>query len=179
MQTIRGCRSSTPNWRGTPGLCGLPLLVFDTLDLGAQSPLPYHSPLMQVFMEEQKSSFAGDCQSLLCSELLGVPLPPPLSPHPPLSQHNWTLFQGRPRVGCSGRPGTQVREGVLKGCSVGGKGSSSLQAGWSGALLSKGFKTPWSYFPWEDVWERIQTSTRKLLSCGGLLYGGWTGRKGL
>ena len=121
----------------------------------------------------------GGCQSLLSSELLGVPSPTSLSPHPPLSQHNWTIFQGRPKVGCSGRPGTQVREGVLKGFSVGGRGASSLDGAWSGAVLSKGFKTPWSYFPWEDVWNRIQTSTRKLLSCGGLLYGGWTGRRGL
>lgn len=39
-----------------------------------------------------------------------------------------------------------MREGVLKGFSVGGRGASSLEGAWSGAVLSKGFKTPGAIF---------------------------------
>ena len=66
-------------------------------------------------------------------------------------------------------------EGLLSGRQRVGQSGGGVE--WS--CPSKCFKTSGNYFPLEEVWERMQTSSRELLDCGGLLSGGWTGRKGL
>lgn len=72
------------------------------------------------------------------------------------------------------------REGVLKGFSVGGRGASSLEGAWSGAVLSKGFKHPGAIFLGRMCGARIQTRTREAAQLRRVSFnGGWTGRKGL